>query len=158
MLQVLLVIQIITAVALIAIILIQHTGTDGLSGLGGGGGQGGALFTTRASANFLTRTTALLAAAFMANSMIMATIASHSSNNHESIVDKIKLEAPAVPVKPTSPSVPLENKTSTTTGSLVPMAIPADKTDAPINKTTSTDKTKDTSTTKQPTTQVPVAK
>lgn len=85
MLTVLLVVQIIIAVALVGVILIQRNSGDGLSGLGGGGGAN-SLLSGRASANILTRITAILAAAFMINSLAMATIISRSAG----VVDGIE--------------------------------------------------------------------
>ncbi len=87
------VIQIILAVLLIGVILIQRSSDDGLSGLGGGGGSGGgnAFLSGRASANLLTRTTAVLAALFMINSLFLANMATRISAQH-SIVDTIPAE------------------------------------------------------------------
>ncbi len=85
MLSVLLVIQVIIAVFLIAIILIQKNNSDGVSGLGGGASN--SLFTTKASANILTRTTAILAFCFMVNCLAMATISARKSSNNSDFLD-----------------------------------------------------------------------
>lgn len=94
--QVLLVIHVIIAAALIGVVLIQRSDTDGF-GLGSGGGSG--FMTGRATANLLTRTTAILAALFMANALLLSIIASHHGSR--SIADQITQEqtdAPGVPV------------------------------------------------------------
>ena len=85
---------------LILMVLVQRSSSDGLSGLGGGGGN--QFMTGRGTANFMTRTTAILAAAFMATSLILAVIASRMTES--SIIDAIPAEesAPAA-------SVPLES-------------------------------------------------
>jgi preprotein translocase subunit SecG len=70
---VLLTLQIIISVLLIIIILLQRSDNDGF-GLGASGGSN--FLSSRGQANLLTRSTAILAAAFMANSLLMATIES----------------------------------------------------------------------------------
>lgn len=84
---VLIVIQLIIAVALIACVLMQRTAQDG-GGLTGGSTTMGGLFTARGSANLLTRTTAILATAFMVLSLVLGIVAGHS-NRAVSIADKI---------------------------------------------------------------------
>ncbi len=117
--NILLAIHIILVVSLVLVILIQRTGNDGLSGLSGGGSSGGgagAIFSARGSANFLTRTTAFLAAGFICTSLALAYLASHSESS--SIADRIAAEEkakpavvkhaePATPEKPAIPQVPL---------------------------------------------------
>lgn len=92
MLTVLLVLQIIITVAMISVILLQRSSSDGVSALTGGGG-GSALFSGRASANILTKTTSILAAAFIINALVMATMTARSTTN-SSIGDKIQQEIP----------------------------------------------------------------
>ncbi len=105
---VLFVVQIILAVLLIGIIIMQRNTDDGLSGLSGGGSGGGNAFLSgRASANLLTRTTAILAALFMLNSLLLANLATRMSGP-QSILDtetsksitpeKSEEKAPSVPV------------------------------------------------------------
>ena len=81
---ILLVIQAILTLALIIVILMQRTSTDGF---GLGGGSGTSLMTGRGAANFMTRTTAVLATLFMLNSLLLAWMASNTSS--ESILDQI---------------------------------------------------------------------
>ncbi len=106
MLTVLLVIQVIVAVAMVVVILIQRSASDGLAGLGGGGGN--SLLSGRASANILTKTTSILAAVFMANSLLMGTIVSRGKSSADSILEKTQDEAPVpkVPAADTLPIVP----------------------------------------------------
>lgn len=70
---ILLVIHILLAIALVGVILIQRN-EGGLGGLGGGGGGGG-MMTGRSAANLLTRSTAIIAALFMVNSIALAIVA-----------------------------------------------------------------------------------
>ncbi len=98
---ILLVAHTILVLFLIIMVLIQRTDSDGLSGLGGGGGGGGNQFMTgRGAANFMTRTTAILAAAFMLTSLGLATMASHMTSN--SIIDSV----PAVENSTTTEKTP----------------------------------------------------
>lgn len=108
---VLLVIHLIIVLSLIGIILIQPSSSDGFTGAGGGGG----LISGRGQANFLTRTTAVLAAAFLINSLILAYMATHS-NHQGSIIEQIPAKAaeqvpaaqqpkPQAPAKPAAPQV-----------------------------------------------------
>ncbi len=88
---ILLVAHTILVLFLIIMVLLQRTDSDGLSGLGGGGGN--QFMTGRGTANFMTRTTTILAAAFMATSLILAVMANHM--NSKSIIDAVPVESSA---------------------------------------------------------------
>lgn len=116
MTTVLLVIHLLLAIALIGVVLLQRSEGGGL-GIGGGGGGGGmsGFMTGRGTANLLTRTTAILAAGFMATSIVLAILAG-GGNQPRSIVDQPVSTAPATeqlptpqdtPAAPAEPSVPL---------------------------------------------------
>ncbi len=77
MLIVLLVIHLMIGLALVGVILIQRNDASGMGGLGGG--TMGGFMTTRGAANLLTRTTAILAALFMATSILLTLSAKQSS-------------------------------------------------------------------------------
>ena len=107
MTSVILVIHLILAIALVCIILLQRS-EGGALGMGGGsGGSMGGFMSGRATADLLTRTTAFLAAAFMATSMILAILAS-GDRNQGSILDK-PLPSKENPSKSSEPSAPLAN-------------------------------------------------
>ncbi|WP_045836483.1 preprotein translocase subunit SecG [Hyphomicrobium sp. 99] len=76
MATVLLVIHLMIAAALVAVVLLQKS-EGGALGIGGGGGGG--FLTGRGTANLLTRTTAGLAAAFFATSILLTILANHSA-------------------------------------------------------------------------------
>ena len=95
---ILLVTHTIVVLFLIMMVLLQRTDSDGLSGLSGGGGN--QFMTGRCAANFMTRTTAILAAVFMATSIALAIMANHMTSS--SIIDN-------VPAENSSTSVPSEN-------------------------------------------------
>ena len=107
MITVLLVIHILIALALIIAVLLQRSEGGGL-GIGGSGGMGG-FMTARGTANLLTRTTAFLAAAFMAMSLLLAWLAgSPTKDRQRSIFDTAPSQsAPAVPAAPAAPAAPL---------------------------------------------------
>ena len=99
MMNILLFIHVVIAVLLIIVILLQRTGNDGLSGIGGGGGNIGVV-TGRTVANFLTRTTVVLATLFVVNAIVLANL---SSKHNSGIVKKIEEterqeEASVVPI------------------------------------------------------------
>ncbi len=99
---VLITIHIMIAVAMIGVVLLQRTDQSSLGGLGGGGG--GNFMSSRGTANLLTRTTAILFAAFCVTSLTLVFIAT-PSNRVPSIVDGV---APATsPAQPAQPAVPL---------------------------------------------------
>jgi len=92
MLSVLLVLQIIITIAMIIVILIQRNSSEGMAGLAGGGNS---IMSGRASANFLTKITSFLAAGFILNSLVMASITARASHQNKSIIDQMEIEKPS---------------------------------------------------------------
>ncbi len=105
MTQVVLVIHLMLAVTLVGVILMQRSEGGGL-GIGGGGMSG--LMTGRSTANLLTRATAILAACFMATSIILAMIANERVERRSILDTPAATSAPveSEPAAPASPSVP----------------------------------------------------
>jgi len=98
----LLIVHLLIAIALVATVMLQRS-EGGALGMGGGGG----LMTGRGAANFLTRTTAVLAALFFATSIALA----FTAGRHQqpaSIIDtpQPSSPAPAAPAQPAAPAVP----------------------------------------------------
>ncbi|MBB4266613.1 preprotein translocase subunit SecG [Roseospira visakhapatnamensis] len=79
MITVILVIHLLIAIAMVALILLQRS-EGGALGIGGSGGGPG-LMSGRAAGNLLTRSTGVLAAAFMATSMTLAILASNGGRD-----------------------------------------------------------------------------
>jgi len=102
--SIVIVIHLILAIALVGAVLLQKS-EGGALGMGGGGGGMGGFMTGRGAADLLTRTTAILAACFMATSMILA-ILSAETRTQGSILDQPQ-PVPSAPAQPTGPSVPL---------------------------------------------------
>lgn len=72
-LTLLLVVQILAALGMIGLILMQHgKGADAGAAFGGGGAGSASLFGASGGANFLSRTTAVLAAVFLACTLGLA--------------------------------------------------------------------------------------
>ncbi|MBW8269116.1 preprotein translocase subunit SecG [Caldovatus aquaticus] len=98
---VLLILHLFVTLALIGVVLIQRS--EG-GGLGIGSSQGmGAFMTGRGTANLLTRTTAVLAAAFMALSIALALLNRGTGGQQRSILDAPPPPAPAAPAAPAAP-------------------------------------------------------
>ncbi|MSO68902.1 MAG: preprotein translocase subunit SecG [Alphaproteobacteria bacterium] len=88
---ILLVILIIIALALIGVVLVQRS-EGGALGIGGGGPGG--MFSSRGSANLLTRVTAGLAAAFMILSLILV-ILEGGNRRSQSVMDTAEIKGEA---------------------------------------------------------------
>jgi preprotein translocase subunit SecG len=78
MTAVFLVIHVILAVTMVILVLLQRSDGGALGGIGGGASFGGVM-SGRQSANFLTRATAVLAACFMGTSLLLAILASNTT-------------------------------------------------------------------------------
>lgn len=96
--SVVLTIHVVVGLTVIGLVLMQHgKGADAGAAFGGGGGGGGAsgsMFGSSGSANFLSRTTAMLATAFFLTSLGLAYLASATTDQPSSIMEH------AVPVVP----------------------------------------------------------
>ena len=119
MATVLLVIELFVTLALIGIVLIQRS--EG-GGLGIGGSQGmGSFMSGRGTANLLTRTTAILAAIFMALALALALMGRSGGGGsilnvpppappaaHTTAPAPAKPAAPHAPAAPPAPAVPTQ--------------------------------------------------
>ncbi len=97
----LIVIQVLLALGIIGLVLLQQgKGSD--MGAAFGSGASGTVFGARGSANFLSRTTAVLAVLFFANSLVLAYLVGAQPEDESSVVQ----EAPVVPEAAPSPAAP----------------------------------------------------
>ncbi|MBM3510924.1 MAG: preprotein translocase subunit SecG [Alphaproteobacteria bacterium] len=101
MTTVILIIHILIAVALIGTVLIQRS-EGGALGMGGASG----LVTSRAASSALTKTTGILAAAFMVTSIVLAILAG-VGGRPSSILDQPAAQDAPAGDRPSEPSVPL---------------------------------------------------
>ena len=93
----LLVLHLMIATALVAVVLLQRS-EGGALGIGGGGGGG--FLTGRGTANLLTRTTAGLAAAFFATSILLTLVAQHAAPTRSIFDGAPGAAAPATTPRP----------------------------------------------------------
>ena len=97
-----LLVHILSAIGVIGLVLVQH-GKGADMGAAFGSGASGSLFGATGSANFLSRTTSVLAAVFFATSLSLAYIASNKPKAVGSVMqDAVKSQA--VPAPATAPA------------------------------------------------------
>ena len=102
----LLVVHVFVALALIGVVLLQKS-EGGALGMGGGGMSG--FMTGRLTANLLTRTTAILAAAFFLTSILLVVLSNqtHAPSSRSLLDQGPPPSAPAAPAVPAPPAAPL---------------------------------------------------
>ena len=97
-LNLVLVLQILSALAMIGLILVQH-GKGADMGTAFGSGASGSLFGASGSANFLSRSTAVLATVFLASTLALAylgfSVRSAPAGGGGSVLDRAPISAPA---------------------------------------------------------------
>lgn len=120
--NVVLVIHLFLALGIIGLVLLQRSEGGGL-GIGGGGGGLGGLATPKATANLLTRLTAVFAAAFFCTSLTLGILAGVHSTSRTSLVDEVENVGQASDIEIPAP-VALEDEDS------VPQ--PSDPPEAPL--------------------------
>jgi preprotein translocase subunit SecG len=87
-------VHILVGVAVIGLVLIQH-GKGADMGAAFGSGASGSLFGASGSANFLSRTTGILAAVFFVTSLTLAYLANSKPAASGSVMDAAVQQAPA---------------------------------------------------------------
>ena len=97
--NVLVVAHVLVALAIIGLVLLQH-GKGADMGSGFGGGASSSLFGATGSANFLSRTTAVLATLFFILSLALAYVATKRPvETGGGVMDSVRKEQPAQPAK-----------------------------------------------------------
>ena len=103
-LTVVLVVHVVTALGVIGLVLLQH-GKGADVGAAFGSGASGSIFGATGSANFLSRTTAVLAAVFFLSSLGLAYLANAKPRTGGSVMDAGAPPATGAPKTPaTEPS------------------------------------------------------
>jgi preprotein translocase subunit SecG len=105
---VVLVVNIATALGVIGLVLMQH-GKGADMGAAFGSGASGSLFGATGSANFLSRSTAVLATIFFVTALILANLQSSQAKNAGSVMQS---NVESTPVTAGAASVPTEGKTA----------------------------------------------
>lgn len=126
--NVLLIVLIVVSVAMIVLIMMQQ-GKGADAGAAFGSGASGTVFGSRGSANFLSRTTGILATVFFLVALALAFLASGRTIQSGSIMDAATPAAVKTEVAPVAPA-----------NTDVPPAPTADKTDVPPSPAAKTDK------------------
>jgi preprotein translocase subunit SecG len=118
MMTLILVVQMLSALAMIGLILIQH-GKGADMGAAFGSGGSGSLFGATGGANFLSRTTAVLAAVFFVCTLLLAYFSNlRPAASTGSVLEGAAVTAPA-------PTAPVDSSTA----AQIPGNTPAAKTD-----------------------------
>jgi len=100
--NIILLVQILSALAMIGLILIQH-GKGADMGAAFGSGSSGSLFGASGGANFLSRSTAVLATLFFCSTLGLAFLGNVRPTGSQSVLDKVSQPAPAAaPAAPDS--------------------------------------------------------
>jgi preprotein translocase subunit SecG len=92
-------VQMLTALAMVGLILVQH-GKGADMGAAFGSGSSGSLFGASGSANFLSRTTAVLAAVFFACTLMLAYFGNLRPADSGSVLERAATSAPATAPAP----------------------------------------------------------
>jgi preprotein translocase subunit SecG len=87
-------VHILVAIGIVGLVLMQH-GKGADMGAAFGGGASGSLFGASGSANFLSRTTAVLAAVFFVTSLSLAYMASNKPKTTGSVMQEAVESRPA---------------------------------------------------------------
>ena len=126
-LNIILALQMLTALGMIGLILVQH-GKGADMGAAFGSGGSGSLFGASGSANFLSRTTAVLAAVFFVCTLALAYFGNLRPGDSGSVLERVGLTpaapvaAPAAPVAPTGPAAEIPGNGNGTSQSTEPGA------------------------------------
>lgn len=103
-LTVILTVQMLSALAMIGLILVQH-GKGADMGAAFGSGGSGSLFGASGSANFLSRTTAVLATVFFVCTLALAYFGNLRQPETGSVLDNAATVAPVTTDVPVAPAV-----------------------------------------------------
>ncbi len=104
---ILLAVQLLSAIAMIGLILVQHgKGADAGAAFGGGAGSA-SLFGATGGANFLSRSTAVLASVFLVCTLALAYFGNLHPASSGSVLEKLPVEtAPATTQQIPAPAQP----------------------------------------------------
>ena len=124
-LNIVLALQMLTALAMIGLILVQH-GKGADMGAAFGSGGSGSLFGASGSANFLSRTTAVLAAVFFVCTLALASFGNLRPADSGSVLERAGAAAPAtVPAPAASGAAAIPGTTVPAASAALPPATPA---------------------------------
>jgi preprotein translocase subunit SecG len=116
-------VQMLAALAMIGLILIQH-GKGADMGAAFGSGASGSLFGASGSANFLSRTTAVLAGVFFICTLALAYFSNLSAPPSSSVLERAVVAPPAAPAASGAAQIPGSGAPAPASGTATP-ATPA---------------------------------
>ena len=122
-----LVVQMLSALGMIGLVLVQH-GKGADMGAAFGSGASGSLFGASGGANFLSRSTAVLAAVFFACTLLLAYVGNSRPKAGGSVLEGAAVTAPAAPAVDNSTAAQIPGNapaTAPTSGSVPAPAAPA---------------------------------
>ena len=96
--NILIAVHVLVALAIIGLVLLQH-GKGADMGSGFGGGASGSLFGATGSANFLSRTTGILATIFFVLSLVLAYVATKKPVEPGGVMDAVRTRPDKGPEK-----------------------------------------------------------
>lgn len=123
MLTLILVVQMLSALAMIGLILIQH-GKGADMGAAFGSSGSGSLFGATGGANFMSRTTAVLAFVFFACTLSLAYFGNLTPTSSGSVLEGASVNAPAAPLDASTAAQIPGNTPVPAADKSVPPAIP----------------------------------
>lgn len=108
LMTILLAVQLLSAIAMIGLILVQHgKGADAGAAFGGGGAGSATLFGATGGANFLSRTTAVLASVFLVCTLGLAYFGNaQPAASSGSVLESLPAAPAAVDGVPATPAAP----------------------------------------------------
>jgi preprotein translocase subunit SecG len=99
--------HVLLAAGIVGLVLLQR-GKGADAGAGFGAGASGTVFGARGSASFLSRTTATLAALFIATSLTLAYLGGRHTERPTSVIDRVQTPAETQGEKGGAPSAPAD--------------------------------------------------
>ena len=115
-----LVVQMLSALGMIGLVLVQH-GKGADMGAAFGSGSSGSLFGASGSANFLSRTTAVLAAVFFVCTLLLAYFGNARPQASGSVLENAAVTAPA-PAADNSPAAQIPGNAPAGSAASAPVA------------------------------------
>jgi preprotein translocase subunit SecG len=120
LLTLLLVVQMLSALGMIGLILVQH-GKGADMGAAFGSGGSGSLFGASGSANFLSRTTSILAGVFFVCTLMLAYFGNVRPVSGGSVLERAAVSAPSPVVAASGASAQIPGNTPPATSGVVPV-------------------------------------
>lgn len=121
LLTIVLAVQMLTALGMIGLILIQH-GKGADMGAAFGSGGSGSLFGASGSANFLSRTTAVLAGVFFVCTLALAYFGNLRPASSGSVLEGAAVTAPAAAASAAGPAAQIPGTTAPAAPAVAPAA------------------------------------